>query len=366
MLQAFEVEQRSDFAVDDDDDGGGGGGDDGDGGDGEVIVRHRVQTANPLADAAALPSPREPRQASPSQTCRDDPAQLYVAISEVVVGDADWCVVFESGPQQKLNRAALAECLVQRGLVVKQSIAGGRGEVFVRISAREDEALRIEAERIGLMRELDPGSVVLAGREKTATELAETGKPRLYGPDEARPVTVQEDTQQARYGFHRYTRKKDHFFARHSSSSRFHTGERQVLVKSLVEKALNDYYIQLQTHGGAERSQGSHLHQLLSASHSKGQPATLQELCDSGSNPAFCKDIFPERSPAELESLRMWANWRQLQFWKPHSSVSDLTYVPLDAIVSEPTGPSCYLSCCCCREKVCCLYPNPKLVLSTL
>jgi hypothetical protein len=386
-MASFEVELRSDGEVYDDMTSMDDDEEDHDGPyNGQVIVRSRSQTVrNPLAtgpqpagssltDPLALapvgtPALQDQKPAQMSQTSTSCTLiqravrrylvikrGLFVPIDDVTVGDADWCIVFDKGREQDRNRRALAKCLLARyGLEVIQSVARGddsrnleNRKVFMRIRARR-EALREEAERIGLMCELDPGGLVLRGREKSALELAETGKPRLYGravetlgsdaqissESHLRPVSIIEDTEQASYGYHRYSRKRDHFFAKPTQKhniGRFNTGDRQVLVKSLVERAFSDYYY---THS----AQLSHsindlepLHQLLCSAHLKGQAVALEDLCTSGTN--FCKDVFPERSPRELESLRSWASWKQLEFWKPNNSVSDLVYVPLDAIVS--------------------------------
>jgi hypothetical protein len=407
MASSFEVELRSNFEVyddmpvsmDDEEDH-----DKADGTyNGQVIVRSRFQTVrNPLSSARPQPRPGDdspehrstpgslteplvlatvgtpaPQQASALQ----DPARMplrntactviqravrrfqtvkrgfFVPIDDVTVGDADWCIVFERGREQDRNRRALAKCLLARyGLDVIQSVARGddsrnseKRKVFMRVRARR-EALREEAERIGLMCELDPGGLVLRGREKSVLELAETGKPRLYGRADAalgsrartsvesyglHPVSIIEDTRQASYGYHRYSRKRDHFFAKpvqKHNIARFNTGDRQVLVKSLVERALSDYYYARSAQLGHSINDLEPFHQLLCNAHLKGRGVALEDLCAGGTN--FCMDVFPERSPHELESLRCWGSWKQLEFWKPKNSIGDLVYVPLDAIVS--------------------------------
>ena len=402
-MASFEVELRSDVVVDDghdhDDDHDD---DDDDAGtyDGQVIVRSRSQTVrNPLSDAriggateeGAVPSVGTAASAlapqrAPALQGGTRPFHhshelhtiqraarryirvkrgFFVPIDDVTVGDADWCIVFDRGPEQERNRKALAKCLLARyGLEVVQSVARSddprnpeRRKVFMRIRAR-GQALRDEAEKIGLMCELDPGGVVLNGREKSTSELAATGKPRLYGRADANPgsdaqassgsehlraLSISEDTRQASYGYHRYTRKRDHFFAKplQNCRGRFNTGDRQVLVKSLVERALNDYYYTRLSSLAESQPSGQLSHfinglqpfeQLLCNAQLNGQPVALEDLCASGTNPCFCKDVFPERSPHELESLRCWASWTQLEFWKSEASVSDLVYVPLDAI----------------------------------
>ena len=63
-----------------------------------------------------------------------------------------------------------------------------------------------------------------------------------------------------------------------------------------------------------------------------GKSLHLEDLCQGKDAAAFCRDVFPERSVAEMASLQKWATWSQLQVWRPESSVGDLLYVPLDAL----------------------------------
>lgn len=282
---------------------------------------------------------------------------IFVPIEKFAIGEADWCIVFDKG--QDGNRRALAKCLLARGLDVIQSVASGddsgdpgRRKVFMRIRAR-GKALREEAEQIGLMCELDPGRLVWNGREKTAVELSTTGKPRLYGRGEIKPVSIIKDTEEASYGYYRYSCKRDHFFVKplQNNTCRFNTGDRQVLVKSLIERAMNDYYCtQLQAHRGRDSSEFHDFHEMLHRSHLKGQPVALEDLCEL----RFCKDVFPERSPDELESLRKWASWKQLKFWKTDAAIGDLVYVPLDALVS--TTPVLQSDAACHADFQICLY----------
>ena len=169
-MASFEVELRSDVRDDGDSD---------DAYDGQVIVRSRSQTVpNPLCvgrlGGGAIGESPAPAQAPRPAPALQDAARIlmqntactkiqravrrynrrkrgyFVPIDDVIVGDADWCIVFEKG--QDSNRQALAKCLLARyGLVVTQSVARGddsrnteRRKVFMRIHALR-EALRDES-----------------------------------------------------------------------------------------------------------------------------------------------------------------------------------------------------------------------------
>ena len=242
--------------------------------DGHVIIRTRAPqqptftaTANPLAASASAEPEPEPEPLPQQQP-------EFCPIGETELGDCDWVFIFEGN--QDINRQLLVGCLKAGGLNVIQSIAGGADEnaaaearrVFVRIRAAES-AMRAEAERTGLPRELDPGSQVRDGRELAREELIETGKPRMYGKaldagGRPTPVSIQDDTQQ-RYGFYRYSAAKEHFFVQPRPGERyFHSGDRQRLVRSLMETALHDYH--------AVQKTDDALYQLLSAALGRGAP----------------------------------------------------------------------------------------------
>jgi len=123
--------------------------------------------------------------------------------------------------------------------------------------------MKREATRIGFLRELHPGEAILRGREMVDIAFQETGRTSLSHPVSATGHTPQlasvraasnaamigqsepslEEHTEKMYGYYEYSLEREHWFVPGlrggATRQYFHSGERQRLTRSLIERALN-------------------------------------------------------------------------------------------------------------------------------